>query len=233
MTHDQLGPLSREAPPDVVEVLLKRRETVALREKSCKACRQPFTPRRPIQPYCGYACEVKAATAAVEKKQARAAKEDRKQTRAQLEAIKTVPMLKKEAQAAFNKYVRLRDAGKPCISCDALPPDLSGLHAGRDAGHYRSTGSADHLRFNEDNCHAQCVKCNQWGAGMAVEYRIGLIKRIGLERVEALESNHDSQKWTRDGLRAIRDEYRAKCRVYTNGKSSGEDEDRASLKESP
>lgn len=105
--------------------------------------------------------------------------------------------------------MRARDAAQPCISCGAPPPDLSGLHAGRDAGHYRSTGSASHLRFHPDNCHAQCVHCNQWGAGMAVDYRIRLLVRIGLSRVEALESDNQPHKWTHDELRSIRDHYRA------------------------
>ena len=81
-----------------------------------------------------------------------------------------------------------------------------------DAGHYRSTGSADHLRFDEDNCHAQRSDCNRYGAGRAVDYRIGLIGRIGLERVEALEARNDTTKWTREGLREIRDTYRAKAK---------------------
>lgn len=81
-----------------------------------------------------------------------------------------------------------------------------------DAGHYRSTGSADHLRFDEDNCHAQRSDCNRYGAGRAVDYRIGLIGRIGLQRVEALEANNTTHKWLRDELRTIRDTYRLKAK---------------------
>jgi hypothetical protein len=128
------------------------------------------------------------------------------------EAIKTLPQLHREAQAAFNSWVRQRDAALPCISCGAKPPDLSGLHAGRDAGHYRSVGSAAHLRYHPDNVHGQCVKCNQWGAGRAVDYRLGLIARIGLERVEALEADSTVRRWTREELAAIKTEYRAKLK---------------------
>ncbi len=150
-----------------------------------------------------------------EAKRARAAaKVERASIRARKEAIKTIPALIKEAQKAFNSWVRARDSSRPCISCDAPPPDLSGLHAGRDAGHYRSTGSASHLRFHPDNCHAQCVKCNQWGAGMAVDYRIRLLRRIGLERVEALEADNAPRKWTREELISIRDKYRAKLKGH-------------------
>jgi hypothetical protein len=120
------------------------------------------------------------------------------------ESLKRIPDLIREAQQVFNKLIRARDAKEPCISCGTPPPDMSGLHAGRDAGHYRSTGSASHLRFHPDNCHAQCVRCNQWGAGRAVDYRLGLCRRIGVERVEALESSNAPHKWERDELIAIK-----------------------------
>ena len=137
---------------------------------------------------------------------------ERSSIRARKEAIKTIPVLIKEAQREFNAYIRARDRDQPCISCGAPPPDLSGLHAGRDAGHYRSVGSASHLRFHEDNVHAQCVHCNQWGAGRAVDYRIGLVARLDLARVEALEHNNTPNKWTHEELRGIRDTYRAKLK---------------------
>lgn len=133
-------------------------------------------------------------------------------------AMKTIPDLIKEAQREFNKWCRTRDREQPCISCGAPPPDMSGLHAGRDAGHYRSVGSASHLRFHEDNVHAQCVHCNQWGAGRAVDYRIGLVGRIGLERVELLESDNSPRKWTREELISIRDTYKAKRKELEKSK---------------
>lgn len=177
--------------------------------KSRGGCGQTFTPARPMQKACSPECARSFAAHASEKAQAVRMREDKARTRVQLEALKTIPQLKKEAQYAFNRWVRMRDAHQPCISCGAPPPNLSALHAGRDAGHYRSTGSADHLRFHEDNCHAQCVACNQWGAGRAVEYRMGLLDRIGPERTNALEFNNERVKWTREGLLEIRDRYRA------------------------
>ena len=139
-----------------------------------------------------------------------ARKQERVQDRATREAMKRLPDLKREAQTAFNAWIRLRDAGQPCISCGAPPPDLSGLHAGRDAGHYRSVGSAPQLRYHLDNVHGQCVACNQWGAGKAVEYRAGLIARIGLARVEALECTNEPRKWTHEELRGIKKLYQQK-----------------------
>lgn len=206
------GPLQRKTP--LRSAAAEQGPYKPPKPVKCKApgCDNRFVRARMEQKACGWQCAMVLGRLANEKAAARAALEDRRQTRAQLEALKTVPQLKKEAQREFNRYIRLRDAHQPCISCGAPPPDMNQLHAGRDAGHYRSTGSADHLRFHEDNCHAQCVKCNQWGAGMAVDYRIGLVQRIGLWRVEALESLNRTVKWTREGLRATRDVYRSKSR---------------------
>ncbi|MBW8464851.1 recombination protein NinG [Acidovorax sp.] len=188
---------------------------MTFRRTRCPHCKGKMEQGVRIHPECidGYAEAQAAKSERAEAKKARdAAKVERAETRRRKEAIKTLPKLKKEAEREFNAFIRARDADQPCISCGALPPDLSGLHAGRDAGHYRSVGSAAHLRYHEDNVHAQCVHCNQHGAGRAVEYRIGLIARIGEARVVALETNNTVRKWTHDELRAIRDTYRAKLK---------------------
>jgi len=176
-----------------------------MRVKTCKCCKAKFMPARPLQVVCGPLCGLERA------KKARVVQE-KKQDRAKRETLKTIPQLIKEAQIEFNKFIRTRDEREPCISCGKPPGDLSGLHAGRDAGHYRSTGAAAHLRFDERNCHAQCVKCNQHLSGNAVQYRIGLVARIGLDAVEALEADNEPVKWDRDTLRQIKTIYRAKTR---------------------
>lgn len=187
----------------------------------CAHCRAKLQPERPSQIVHVECVEEWTLAQAAKrereeaKKASAAAKLERADTRRRKEAIKTIPRLIREAQVAFNAWVRARDAAEPCVSCGAPPPDLSGLHAGRDAGHYRSTGSASHLRFHPDNCHAQCVKCNQWGAGMAVDYRIRLLLRIGMVRVDALEADNTVKKWTREELTEIRDHYRKKLKTLS------------------
>lgn len=171
--------------------------------KHCKVCETPFTPKRMGQKVCGPRCAMRFVKA---EKKAEAERFKRRK-----EEAKKIPELIKEAQREFNRYIRLRDAGKLCICCGAPLGDraVGGLF---DAGHYRSVGSASHLRFDEDNCHGQRKVCNRYGAGRAVDYRIGLIARIGLERVLALESNNRPRKWTREELIEIKREYRAKLK---------------------
>lgn len=140
------------------------------------------------------------------------------------EAQKTLPQLHREAQAAFNALRReqCKRAGYGCVSCGRpLGWDHEGVRTHMvDAGHYRSVGSAPQLRYTSANVWAQCVNCNRYGAGKAVDYRIGLVQRIGVEAVEALESFNEVHKWTKEEVRAIRDESRASLRELKKGQSN-------------
>lgn len=99
---------------------------------------------------------------------------------------KTVPQLVKKAQQVFNTWIRNRDLqGEEfftCISCN-VPKHKTQMNA----GHYLSAGHNTSLRFNEDNVHGQCVRCNLHLHGNQVGYRIGLVNKIGLERIIELE----------------------------------------------
>jgi len=134
---------------------------------------------------------------------------DKKETKRKLDAMQTRPQLLKKAQTAFNAYIRARDKGKPCISCDK---PLDGGANTFDAGHYRSVGSAPHMRFVEDNCHGQCKHCNNWLSGNHVEYRKRLLDRIGERQLELLESDNTLRKYTKEGLEEIAKHYREETR---------------------
>ena len=175
-----------------------------MRAKRCKQCKQMFEPSRPMQSVCSPLCAHSYAMQAKEKLNRKADKERR-------EKLKTRRDYINEAQTAFNAYIRQRDYGKPCICCGLALGNAS-TGGGFDAGHYRSVGSAPHLRFDDRNCHGQRKQCNRYGAGRAVDYRIGLLARIGLEAVEALEADNTPAHWSIDDLKAIRDTYRAKLK---------------------
>ncbi len=182
-----------------------------VKPRRCKYCRAEFQPQRPGAKACSPECAQAIAEKVRGKIERQAKREVKKQTRAQLDAIKTLPMLKKEAQTAFNAFIRARDADKPCICC-GLPLSAGDIGGKFDAGHYRSVGSAPHLRFDERNVHGQRKVCNRHGAGRAVDYRLGLIARIGMEAVEALEASNDIKRWTKDELRQIKAHYTAKAK---------------------
>ena len=90
------------------------------------------------------------------------------------------PFRTKEAQKAFNAYIRKRDEKEPCISCQRH-------HSGQyHAGHFKTTAARPDLRFNEDNCHKQCAPCNNHLSGNVGEYIVHLINKIGQDRFDAL-----------------------------------------------
>ena len=164
-----------------------------------------FTADRPLQVVCSYLCAIDIS----KKMAAKAVRADKKETKLKLDALQTKPQLVKKAQTAFNSYIRARDVGKQCISCDK---PLDGGANTFDAGHYRSVGSAPHMRFVEDNVHGQCKHCNNWLAGNHVEYRKRLLVRVGKMQLDLLESDSVLRKYTKEGLIEIPRHYNAMAR---------------------
>lgn len=173
--------------------------------KKCAYCRCEFIPERPMQKVCCLGCAVALAKRKREKV-------ERANDRQKREKLKTRSQWMKEAQIAFNAYIRERDKNRTCICCGRPLVDSS-VGGGFDCGHYRSVGSAPHLRFDERNAHGQTKQCNRYGAGRAVDYRIGLIQRIGRESVESLESDQTPKNYTIEDLKAIIVTYKAKTKA--------------------
>ena len=182
-----------------------------MKPSTCKVCRCEYVKARPLQKVCSPICALTHSRELTEHKKAKEAVQDRQQTRQKLDAMQTRPELVKKAQTAFNSFIRARDSGKLCISCNTRLPS-GGVGGAFDCGHYRSVGSAPHMRFVEDNAHGQCKKCNMYLSGNHVEYRKGLIERIGSKAVELIEADNTLRKTTREGLEEIAKHYRAEAR---------------------
>jgi hypothetical protein len=127
-------------------------------------------------------------------------------------ALKTKPQWMQEAQSAFNKYIRTRDRYRGCISCGAVFTDKYG--GAYDSGHYRSRGAAGHLRFHLQNSNGQCVRCNRYNSGAVTDYRLGLIKRYGIDVVERIEQDHTSKVFTVEYLERIKRIFNKRARLY-------------------
>ena len=180
-----------------------------MKKRKCKVCRSEFEPTKPMQTVCGIECALSLASLKKAKRERAKVIQDRKETKEKLEKLKTRGDWIKEAQIEFNKFIRLRDSQKGCISCGANCTSTA-IGGSGDAGHFRSRGSSPHLRFDERNVHLQCKKCNRYLSGNVAAYRIGLIERIGLEAVESLEGDQGIRDHSIDALRAIKALYRAK-----------------------
>jgi len=196
-----------------------------LKEKKCKYCKGVFTPFRILQSVCSFECSIYESKEKADRKKA---KEWRKEKQKRKEALKTNSDYVKELQTIFNKFIRLRDKGKTCISCPKLlgVPTFTdtvldlyydGSSKKYDAGHYYSTGSYPELRFNELNVHGQCVHCNQHKRGNLIEYLEGLQTRIGLVKILKLkELANVPRKHTIEELKVLKEYYKNKIKEIEN-----------------
>jgi hypothetical protein len=189
--------------------VLKRADVLA----DCKVCRVGFKPRNSMQSVCSTNCAItlastnRKASTILDRETRRRAREDRRETKRKLDALKPRSKWLAEAQVAFNAFIRARDHALPCVSC-------SRFHEGKyDAGHYLTVGARPELRFDEANCWRQCVPCNRHLHGNVLRYRQELLRRIGPGEVARLEGPTAPKKYSIDDLRQIRDTYRAKARA--------------------
>jgi predicted RNA-binding Zn-ribbon protein involved in translation (DUF1610 family) len=183
----------------------------ATKPKRCAACKTLFTKARALQRVCSPLCGLDLARIKTAQSAIKVAAADRKVTRQKLDALQTKPQLVAKAQTAFNAFIRARDADKPCISCGKALPS-GGIGGAFDCGHYRSVGSAVHMRFVEDNAHGQCKFCNRHLGGNHVAYRAGLLSRIGLRSLELLEADQVLRRYTKEALVEIARHYRAETK---------------------
>lgn len=115
--------------------------------------------------------------------------------------------LKKLAVNAFNKFIRERDCIGDyftCISCGEFKNKRFA-----QAGHFIPS-TYSQLKYNEDNVHAECLQCNCIDNNHLVGYRKNLINKIGVEKVEWLESHNiaNTKKWDRQELLEIISKYK-------------------------
>jgi hypothetical protein len=98
--------------------------------------------------------------------------------------------LKKDLDAVFSKYIRLRgscDGFNLCVTCERRFP-IKELQC----GHYITRGCLA-LRFHEKNCHPQCDRCNVFLRGNRSSYALYLTRTYGKDILEELESlKHDT-----------------------------------------
>jgi hypothetical protein len=207
MMHCSHGfPLTSKCVQCVEEALGREdaRKPKSLKPKSCKQCRQKFIPRNKMHTVCSPLCAKQHAESVRQKKEFKELMEYR-------EKNMKLPEARAKAGVAFRAYIRARDKGLPCISCGKeIAPNRPGGTA--DAGHFRGVGRAAHMEFVEDNVHVQCKYCNRDQSGNHSEYRIGLIARIGLERVEAIECDNTPRHYSVDDFKEMACDYRKKTR---------------------
>ena len=186
-------------------------------KKKCRHCKEFVLAESGVTVLLGFFCnrdhalehQHTKAMAALSKIRAKAIQLAKKDIKARKQALKSLGTLHKEAQPEFNKYIRLRDKGQPCISCQRH-------HTGQNhAGHFLSIGSSPELRYAESNVHLQCSVCNNHLSGNQLLYRVNLINKIGIKAVELLEGPQEPQRYRRDDIIAIKAKYKALAKELT------------------
>lgn len=173
----------------------------------CVVCKAPFVQGVSTHKVCSVECSIENVKQQKEYKEKIAKKEWNERKKKIKEELMTITDWLDKAQKEFNKYIRIRDRGQLCISCNK---PINGV---KHASHYLSSGNYSKVRFNEDNVWVSCYKCNDKLSGNLLEYRKNLIKKIGSERVEWLENNGSENKdWTIEEVKHLISVYKQKSK---------------------
>lgn len=171
------------------------------RTKKCRNCSEQFTPYNSLQKYCTKEECVRVWVSTEKEKAWKKTKAKKK------EELMTVQDYIKIAQQVFNKYINLRDKGKPCISCGKR------ITGRVNASHYYNANNHWNLRFNENNVHSSCITCNQYLSGNLTQYRFGLVERLGERLVEELDVEaKKTRKFSIEELKEIIATYKKKIK---------------------
>lgn len=117
----------------------------------------------------------------------------------------TTQKLVKELQIVFNAWIRKRDEGKPCISCNRQGVKLQ-------AGHFFSVNGWSGLRFDEVNVNGECERCNCWDEHHLRFYEKNLRARIGI--YEFLKLEERAAEYKRNGVKWNKAELIEKIKHY-------------------
>ena len=188
-------------------------------KRKCAACGERFIATNGFISWCSIDCGVIVALDRLAKQKAKKKRAERAEDKKRKDANKSRSDWIVDAQKSFNAFIRARDAGKPCICCGKpFEPQKPG--GSMDAGHFRSRGSSPHLRFDERNCHGQRKNCNRPGGAKYAPFREGMIARIGIDALEALEADQTPAHWTIEELKQIIVTYKLKLKGLKCGDST-------------
>jgi len=194
--------------------------------KKCKQCRTTFNPDRHLQSVCSPKCGLELVAAKRERDRVSIQRRERREIKERKEKLKSRADHLKDAEKAVRDYRRAYELsiGSGCISCGKSQEEIQAAQGWKtggafDAGHFLGKGARPELRLVPANIWLQCKSCNAGsskyackGLTVAQGFRAGLIERIGLEAVEALEADHEPRKYTVEELKAITAKFRAELR---------------------
>lgn len=152
-----------------------------MRQQTCKQCGSVFhsamyhKPRKPIakSPLKPRIRPIKASSA--------------KKTRGK--AINRSNLIK-QLDKIYSAYIRLKDCKQgytQCVTCGDIR-----WWSEHQNGHFFSRGRLP-TRWDDDNCHVQCMRCNIFLKGNYIKYTTWMIDTYGREFVDKLEAKSNSK----------------------------------------
>jgi hypothetical protein len=190
---------------------------MAVAKHRCTNCKKYFEADSMIKVFAGNFCEQNCivsygmnSTARVIKKASKLKKKvHAKQKRDFYDNDKKTR--EKAAHDACHLWIKIRDKGELCICCNK-PIGEQG-----NAGHFHESGNNSRIRYDEDNIHYQRIYCNMYKGGDSDDYRGNLIKKIGIARVERLDSlKGGTMKRTCEDYKEIENYYKLKIKNFND-----------------
>ena len=179
--------------------------------RTCKVCKIKFDPQyNSVQPTCSIKCAIEYSNTNKKIKQAKVDKQINELIK-EKKAKNTLETLKKSIMNVCHKYIRLRDEGKPCVSCGQP------WNSNHQAGHWKKASDYSNLKYNEFNIFNQCQGCNLMKDGNVQKYGDRITLRISKEQKQEIEQlaadyKKDGFKWDRLELIKIREYYNSKIK---------------------
>jgi len=178
-----------------------------IRRRKCVICGESFMPQfTSLQKACSMAHAIEYT-----KLREAAKKAQLNNLRNEKIDLETLSKALDNTRIIVNKFIRMRDKGKNCISC-GFP--LKGVY---DAGHVFSVKQHSGIRFYEPNIFGQCMQCNRYNEGEHVKAKLNAKERLTVNEYDNLEKRAKialriPHTWTRTELKEIRKEFSNKIK---------------------
>ena len=106
---------------------------------------------------------------------------------------------------AFSLYIRTRNAKNEIVEC--VTCGVKKHYTEMDAGHFVSRRHYA-TRWTSSNCHVQCKKCNNWGAGESYLMGKYIDKAYGVGTADELITlSRQIKKFTDEDLKELIEKY--------------------------
>lgn len=167
------------------------------RARKCLACREWFNPKEQGITTCSVDCGILYGKSNFTKQKVREKRKAKKKLRDE-DAKVLMQDCYRIAQAIGRFHGYLSGITK-CVTCNI--PLITQEQV--DGGHFKKKNVYSAIKLYTLQIHPQCVNCNQYNGGREDEYRLFMIDRYGLEKVEWLESHKGviTKKYTAEYLR--------------------------------